>query len=295
MVDGRILDEKKGGIRQGIGGILLAALLFSVMAAGTKYAALHGVPHGEVTFFRFTTGLIVLGGLAAAGAVEFRPGNLTWLFLRGLTGGLAISCYFYALSAGPLTNAAILNASYPVFVALFSAAMIGERVRGFVYPILVVAFAGLVLVIQPSPGHVSKADIFGLASGILAALGILTIRKLRRTENVWTILIFLNAVGAVLAFPFFISNPVWPSPRGWAALAAVSLASNLAQVSLTYAYKFMRASEGSILIKVSVVISAFIGYFFFGERIDLMLALGAVMVLGSGAALTILINRAEKA
>ncbi len=281
------------GSRRGVAGILLAALLFSVMAAGAKFASLQGVPYGEVTFFRFTTGFVVLAALARMRVIEFCPGNFPWLFLRGLAGGLAICCYFFALSGGALTNAVVLNASYPIFVALFSAAFIGERVRGFVYPILVVAFAGILLVIRPTPQHVNTADIFGLASGVLAAIGILTLRKLRETENVWTILTFLNGVGMLIAAPFFFARPVCPTPLGWAALITVSLASNFAQVSLTYAYKYMRASEGSILIKVSVVISAFVGYFVFGDRIDLPLVVGAVLILGSGAVLTALIHRAE--
>ena len=284
---------------KGVGGILLAAMLFTVMAAGTRYAAMYGVTNWQTTIFRFASGFVVLAALWAARVIKLEFHNLPWLMMRGLFGGAAICCYFFALSYGTLTNSVLLNASYPIFVALFSSVFIGERVRGFVFPLLLAAFAGIALIIRPVPGHFSPADLVALASAVLASLGILTLRRLRETENVWSILFALNGIGMVLAgVGMFVSRAVTdapaatPAPGGVAAMVAVAMASNMAQVCLTYAYKYIRASEGSILIKVSVVLSAAIGYFVFGEKIDAVLVAGAALVLGSGALLTWFIHRA---
>jgi len=285
---------------KGVGGILSAALLFTCMATGTKFAAGYGVQHWETTLFRFASGFMVLGILWGVGAIRIVFHNCRWLIMRGIFGGTAICCYFFALSYGTLANAVVLNASYPVFVALFSSMFIGERVRGFVFPVLIAAFAGIVMIIRPSPGEVNIADLAALASAVLAALGILSIRRLRQTENVWTILFALNGIGMIISAVGLITTagfsayePKIPSYMGWVAIIAVALASNLAQVCLTYAYRFIRASEGSILIKTSVVLSAAIGYFVFGEPITVYLVAGATLVLGSSITLTLLIHRAE--
>lgn len=273
-------------IKRGVAGIVTAAFLFTIMASGTRYASTAGVPHGETTFIRFALGFIVLLVLAFCGVIKLDPKNKPWLLLRGIFGGIAISCYFFALSNGTLTNAVVLNASYPIFVAVFSYVFIREKVRKLVYIILPVAFMGILLVVKPDINNVSIADLFALASAVFAGLGILCIRRLRETDNVWTILAFLNGFGMILSAGFFISNPVMPTMAGWVAVLAVAIASNLAQVLITYSYKFVRASEGSIIIKVSVVFTALVAYFFFGDRPDAATIAGAVIILLCSAVLT---------
>lgn len=281
------METAQRDIKRGLAGILTAAFLFTIMAVGTRFAAAAGVPSGETTFIRFASGFLVLVTLTLLRVIKIEPKNKPWLILRGIFGGIAILCYFFALSTGVLTNAVVLNASYPIFVAAFSYVFIKEKVRKLVYLILPIAFIGILLVIKPSARMTSVADLFALASAVFAALGILTIRRLRETDAVWTILLSLNGFGMLLSVGFFLSNPVMPSTNGWIAVFTVAAASNLAQVLLTYSYKFIRASEGSIIIKVSVVFTAVIAYFLFGERLDAAAIAGAVIILACSAILSL--------
>lgn len=274
-------------VKRGLAGILTAAFLFTIMAVGTRYAAAEGIPSGETAFIRFASGFIVLAALAIFRVIKIEPKNKPWLLLRGVFGGVAILCYFFALSSGGLTNAVVLNASYPIFVAAFSYVLIREKVRTLVYIILPVAFIGILLVIKPSFHMTGTADLYALASAVFAALGILSIRRLRETDTVWSILMALNGFGMLLSLGMFLSKPVVPSKEGWIALIAVAVASNLAQALLTYSYKFIRASEGSIIIKVSVAFTAIVAYFLFDERLDAASIAGAVIILACSAILSL--------
>ncbi|HOO56202.1 MAG TPA: DMT family transporter [bacterium] len=282
------VKEPGGTTSKGLLLILLAAVLFSLMAMCTKLSARAGVPHGEITFMRFASGFITVGVFALLGVVKIEPEEKKWLYLRGVLGSAAMVCYFFALSNGTMKNSVLLNSSYPVFIVLFSSLFIGEKVRGYVYPLLVVSLVGIALVIKPQPGHVEPADVMALVSAVLAGLAILVLRRARYRNNTWTILLYLNGIGMFVVGGFVIADPVWPAPAAWLPILGVCFFANAAQMVLTYAYKYARASDGGVVIMSQVVFSTLIGYFLFSERIDAVFIIGAVLVLGCGGALTLL-------
>lgn len=268
--------------------LFLAAFFFSLMIALVK-AASGSVPVGQILFFRFFIGLAAIQAARSAGVLEFTPVNRTGLFLRGFFGGIAVLCYFVAVYRGgdsnAVTHAVLLNSTYPIFVAMFSAVYIGERVRrGTVLP-LAAAVAGLALVLKPASGGVHAADLIGLASGVSAGFAILTVRKLRQTDTVWCILYYFNLIGALFAVPIIIitrsESLSMPSVGGALLILGAAALANTAQVLLTAAYRFTRASEGSVTILASVVFSSILAALFFGERLTASTIVGGALILGA--------------
>ncbi|MFH1539302.1 MAG: DMT family transporter [bacterium] len=271
--------------------LFLAAFVFSLMIALVK-AASASVPVGQLLFFRFFIGLAAIQAARSAGVIKFTPVNRAGLFLRGLFGGIAVLCYFVAVYRGgdvhAVTHAVLLNSTYPIFVAMFSAVYIGERVRrGMILPL---AAAGLALVLKPASGGVLAADLIGLASGVSAGFAILTVRKLRRTDSVWCILYYFNLIGALFAVPVIIitrsESLSMPSAGGVLLILGAAALANTAQALLTAAYRFTRASEGSVTTLASVVFSSIIAALFFGERLTALTVVGGLLILGAGVALS---------
>lgn len=268
--------------------LFLAAFLFSVMIALVK-AASGSVPVGQILFFRFFLGLAGIQMARSAGAIKFTPVNRAGLFRRGLFGGIAVFCYFVAVYRGAessaVTHAVILNSSYPVFVAMFSFAYIGERVRRRTILPLAAAIAGLALIVKPAPGGALAADLIGLASGVSAGFAILTVRKLRETDTVWCILYYFNLIGSVFAVPvILLTRPeslAAPTMGGALLILGIAALSNAAQALLTAAYRFTRASEGSVTSLASVFFSAIIAAVFFGERLTASTVAGGALIMGA--------------
>ncbi|MEW5946124.1 MAG: DMT family transporter [bacterium] len=261
--------------------LFLSAFIFSVMIAAVKLATPH-VPVGQLVFCRFFLGFAALSAVRSAGLVAFAPVNRGGLLLRGLFGGVAVLCYFVAVYGGTITNAAVLNSTYPMFVAMFSAVYIGERVRGRLILPLAAAFLGVVLIISPAGDTPRLSDLAGLVSGVCAGLAILTVRRLRKTDSVWTIVYYFNIVGSALTAPLLVADAALPSAKGAMFAVLVSLLANLAQFLLTTAYRHTRAAEGSVVTLTTPVFSAAWGVLLFGEPLGAAKALGGALVLGTG-------------
>ncbi|MEW6202982.1 MAG: DMT family transporter [bacterium] len=261
--------------------LLLSAFIFSITAALVKAGA-HSASVGQLVFCRFFLGLLAIQAARTVGLVRFNAVNRKGLLLRGLFGGVAVVCFFLAVYYGTITHGVILNSSYPVFVAMFSFLYIGERLRGVVVFPLAAAIIGVALIVKPQAGAVQWADLAGLLSGISAGFAILTVRKLRETDSPLAVVYFFNVTGTLLTFPLLAIQPVVYSTQVILLMLGIAAAANFSQILLTIAYRYTRASEGSIATLSSAIFSAAWGAIFFGESLDAATAAGAALILGAG-------------
>ena len=115
-------------------------------------------------------------------------------------------CYFSAITIMPLSTAAILLYTSPIWIVLMSAVFFREKITSIKLVALVLAFAGCVLVSGISGEGISpKGLLFGLGSGIgyglYSILGTVALRRYSPyTVTAYTFV--LAAVGS-----WFISNP----------------------------------------------------------------------------------------
>ncbi|MGQ9367562.1 EamA family transporter [Azospirillum sp. ST 5-10] len=111
------------------------ALLSAVFAALTALFAKVGVANVNADFATFIRTLVILamvGGIVAATGqwqpLSAIPGRgYLFLLLSGLATGASWLCYFRALKLGDAGRVAPIDKLSVVFVALFGAALLGER------------------------------------------------------------------------------------------------------------------------------------------------------------------------
>ena len=123
-------------------------------------------------------------------------------------------CYFTAITIMPLSTAAILLYTSPIWIVLMSAIFFREKMNGQKLVALVLAFAGCVLVSGISgEGITLKGLLIGLGSGIGYGLySILGTVALRRYSpyTVTTYTFLLAAIGS-----WFICNPAQTCSRNF--------------------------------------------------------------------------------
>ena len=101
-----------------------------------------------IAFARYAVGTLVMAGVLAV----LRPGwpsAETWRS-NGLRAVLVVAtalCFFHGLSVLPLAEALALSFLSPIFIALFAALLLRERVRPPVWAGLVVGFVGVGIVV----------------------------------------------------------------------------------------------------------------------------------------------------
>ncbi len=258
-----------------------SAVSFALMAFAAKLACKR-LPGDEVAFVRFAFMLLPLAVVPGAwrGAWTFQRADL--LLYRGLFGGTAVLLYFLAIAHVPVGLATLLNYSSPIWSVLFAGAFLGERAdRRLLWP-AGLALLGLVLAAGVRPGGLRLGwwEAGGFLSAILSGAAVAAIRAARRTEGSWAIYASFTLFGLLVTAPFGLRGFIAPRPREWALLAAVGATSVMAQLLMTWAYRWLTNLQAGILAQLTVVMSLLLGWLALGDRLSALQWLGCALALG---------------
>jgi len=253
------------------------------MALAAKLAAA-GLSGSEVAFVRFAVMLvpIALVPSLARKAVTFQ--RLDLLVYRGVFGGTAVLLYFLAMAHIPVGIATLLNYCSPIFSVAFAALFLGESVdRRLVVP-LVSALVGVALAAGGGAGpgellHLGRWEIVGLTSAVLSGAAVTAIRAARRTEGSWSVYGSFTLFGLLATAPFGLAGFRVPSPRQWFLLVVVGGCSVVAQLLMTYAYRWVTNLQAGVLNQLTVVLSLTFGAIFLGDRLKPLQLLGCLLTV----------------
>jgi drug/metabolite transporter (DMT)-like permease len=262
--------------------MVLSSVFFAVMALAAKLASA-GLSGSQVAFFRFAIMLLpvlLIPGMARK-ALTFE--RLDILFYRGFFGGVAVLLYFLAIEHVPVGIATLLNYSSPIFSVAFAALFLGERADRRLLPPLAAALVGMVLVAGGGAGagglRFGIWEAAGLASSVLSGAAVTAIRTARRTEGSWAIYGSFTLFGLLATAPFGLASFRTPAPREWLLLAAVGLTSVLAQLLMTYAYRWVTNLQAGVINQLTVVLSMGLGVVFLGDRLTSVQVFGGLLAL----------------
>ena len=261
-----------------------AMVCFALMAFAAKLASAE-LSGSQVAFVRFIIMLLPVLFVPRLGrkAVEFQ--RLDLLLYRGVFGGVAVLLYFLAIAHIPVGIATLMNYSSLIFSIPFAAIFLGERVdRRLLLP-LVAALAGLLLVTlgdgaSHSLLHLGVWELAGLGSSILSGAALTAIRAARRTEGAWAIYGSFSLFGLLSTAPFGIASFQAPTPREWLLLVFVGVSSVVAQLLMTWAYRWVTNLQAGVISQLTVVVSMLLGVVYLGDRLTTAQILGSLLTLG---------------
>ena len=199
-------------------------------------------------------------------------------------------CYFTAIRMMPLSAAAILLYTSPIWIMLMSALFFHEKINGRKLLALALAFAGCALVSGLNGEGVSWAGLLvGLGSGIGYGLySILGTVALRRHSpyavTAWTFL--FAAAGSFLVcrpgemFGVFAAADSLPSLLAFCCLTALVTAV-IPFLCYTLGLRTVEASRAGILATVEPLVAALFGVFVFSEPLTLLSGLGILLILSA--------------
>jgi len=270
-------------LRRGAALIATAGLLFAAMGVSVKVAA-RSVPNEMVVFFRNASGLIaLLPWLLRGGMPNLATKHLHLHLLRALSGLAAMYCFFYALGRLHLAEAVLLNYTMPLFIPFVALIWLRERIPGQIIGAIVLGFVGILLILKPGPTLFASAAPIGLVSGMLAAVAMVTIQRLTRTEPTTRIVFYFGLIAtAVSAVPL-----AWrwqtPPPAAWLPLLTSGVFATGGQLLLTRGYAHAPAAQLGPFIYLAVVFAGLLGWGLWQEVPDALSLTGMVVVCLAGA------------
>ncbi len=271
--------------------MVCSAVAFSIMAALVKMAG-PSIPNQELVALRSLASMLPILGLFWWRRVRVKPARPGWLFVRGLLGYIAISCWFVSLNRLALPDAVMIQYTSPVFTALLAPLFLQEPSRGRDRLGLLVAILGVAIVVRPGLGLTLPGALIGLVGAVCSAGAYVTVRALRNAEHPFMVMLAFPAVASVLSLltvPF--SVWVWPDARGWGLIGGIALMTAIGQVLLTYGLSHEAAGPATVATYFAVVVSLPLGVLLFDQWPDGWMLLGGAMVVGAVASLAFERNR----
>ena len=272
-------SRRPTSIRRGALLMIGAGAAFAVMMAIVRKVSTEVHPF-EAAFFRNLFGLMFMAPwLLRSGLGVLRTGRFHIHMLRATFGLGAMLTLFLALARLPLAEVTALTFTAPLFGTIGAAVLFGERVHARRWTATVVGLLGALIVLRPGMGVMQTASLLALASAVLMAAAMLSIKSLSRTEHPNAIVITMGLLmtPASLVPAMF----VWatPSPSAWMWLVAMGMAATVGQVCLTRAFA---AADASALLPLDfsrLVFVSLIGFVMFGEVPDAWTWVGASIIL----------------
>lgn len=120
------------------------------------------------------------------------PRRLGWVALRSLMLTLMWVAYYAALPHLALGIAAATYYTLPIFITLFAALFIGDRIGPMGWVAVLLGFAGVLLILKPEADGFNGYALLPLVSAILYALAMILTRTKCREENPLVLSLSLN-------------------------------------------------------------------------------------------------------
>ncbi len=188
-------------------------------------------------------------------AASLVPHHVGWVALRSLMLAFLWVAYYAALPHLELGVAAATLYTLPLFITLFAAVFIGDKIGAKGWVAVFLGFAGVLLILRPEAGGFNAYALLPLVAAILDALAMILTRTKCRGENPLVLALSLNvafiSIGllATLLVAIF-GGPVdgsrahhslgaWApmGPREWVSMAFLAAASIIASVGVAIAYQ----------------------------------------------------------
>ena len=267
-----------------------ATLAFSLMYVAIRLAG--HVPVGETVFFRATFALIPLFIVSiftvgpAAVVITRRP--LVHLG-RSIMGVASMFLNFAALKMLPLAELTGLSFVMPIFAVVLAALVLHERVGPMRGTAVVVGFGGVLLMVQPHGGAgsifangLSAGSGLALTGALLSAFVVIFIRQMSATERSETIVFYFMSITSVVSAVtlFWAHVPLTAWMIFWLVMGGIL--GGIGQICMTYSYRFAEPSLLASFDYVAMIWATVLGYSFFGEVPEMMVLIGAIVVIGSG-------------
>jgi drug/metabolite transporter (DMT)-like permease len=283
------------------------AIIFTVFALSLGDALIKqistGFPLWQIFVIRSVIAIPVLALIVKVRyqTVSLLPLNFGWSALRSLMLTFMWVAYYTALPHVNLSIAAAAYYTLPLFITLFAALFIGERVGVQGWIAVFLGFSGVLLILRPQADDFNAYALLPLIAAILYAFAMILTRTKCKNENPLVLAFGLNAsmvtVGAIATFYIWIWGPsssavdtygfllgqwIAMGSLEWLALGLLATAILIGSVGAAVAYQ---AGPSSIVATVDFSYLAFAtvwGLVFFAEVPDAITVTGMIMIVAAG-------------
>jgi len=241
-----------------------------------------GIPTTQKLFMRGAVATVVLAIVLLAKGISFKPGNPVLLGARSLFGIVAMLTYFLAVEGMPLAEAVTINKLSPFFVLILSWFFLGEKLRKIQILAIILAFAGVTMIMRPGSIPFTLPTGLALLSALFSGSAYTTLRALRKTDRPLLIVFWFSAAVTFIFLPSMIHGGIMPDFRTLVFLFCIGISGTAGQLFMTTAYRHAPGGEVAIYGYLSVIFSMSWQVLLFNSIPHAAVFAGAALILAGG-------------
>jgi drug/metabolite transporter (DMT)-like permease len=236
------------------------------------------------------------GGLAL-----LRTRRLPLHLARGVLLVIANVCYFLALAAMPLAEAAAIFFIAPLFITMLSVPFLGERVGPWRWAAVFTGLGGVVVMLRPGDGLLEIAAVLPIGAALAYAIMQILTRRLGVTERASALAFYVQlcfiVVSAVFGLfagdgrfagsghpsvEFLLRAWSWPSGIDAVLILTCGFLIGTAAYLLSQAYRIAEANLLAPFEYTALPLAVLWGVLWWGDWPDATAFLGIALIVGSG-------------
>lgn len=259
--------------------MLLSSLFFTLSTYFGKLVSNYTEMDAVITsFVRNFLGVLGIGLFMYLKGISFKPVKKKPLYIRSALNSLAFILLTGSLNFTTITNANMINLTYPVFVFLLARFITGEVLKPSAFVYLFLILVGSYIVSDPHLKSFNIGDLIAFGSAFFTGTSILYLTETRKTESTVIIVFYLMLFGLFLNFPLVINDIGLLSMDSIGIVLFAAGASFLGQAFTTLGFKYVDSATGSMLSSSRMLMAALIGFFFLSEPLNFRIVMGIILI-----------------
>jgi drug/metabolite transporter (DMT)-like permease len=282
-------------------GIILASVLTMAFADAVVKLVSANLTLWQIFAARSLVAVPLLAAILYATGIALKPRAPGWAVLRSVLLVLCWIAFYASLPVLSLSVAAVAAYIGPIMIALFSAALLREKVTPAQWGGVLLGFLGVLAILRPGSDAFSWFTLLPILGAVLYALSMILTRSKCRDEAPLALALALHgafvvtgliatAVLALLglardtkaAYPFLLGD--W-SPMGlqeWGVMALLGVLAAAYFAGVARAYQIAPPSIIATFDYAYLVSAALWGFVFFSEKPDLLTLAGMILITAAG-------------
>lgn len=270
----------------GVFWMVVTGLCFVAVTALVK---LNGprIPAAEAAFLRYSLGLLFLIPIfKSLRSVKLEPKHWKLFAIRGFFHTFGVTLWFFSMTQITISEVTAMNYLTPVYVTIAAALFLGEKLALRRLLAVLTALIGAIIILRPGFRELSAGHFAMLGAAVVFCISYLT-AKLLADEVPATVVVAMLSISVTIGLaPLAFSVWITPTWHEVAMLFGVACFATAGHYTMTLAFASAPLTVTQPVTFLQLVWAVSLGYFAFGEGVDIWVVIGGFVILGSVSFIT---------
>lgn len=269
---------------------IIVNVLVKILGQGPDQEIISGLqkyPIPEIILFRSIITFSICLAVIKQKGLPLLGNNKKWLVIRGITGTIALTLYFYTLNNLPIAIAATIQYLSPIFTVLLAIFILKEKVKPIQGLFFLLAFLGIVCISfsksLSEEAQISQIDpwwiVVGVFSAAFAGMAYNAIAKCRTTDAPITVVFYFPIIAIPVMTILTAFDYVVPQGKEWAIILVIGVFTHIAQIFAAKSLHLANTATVTPFKYLGSIYAFVLGLFLFDEVISLYAIAGMLLII----------------